>query len=171
MPAHRLTAPIAAHGALVLKLSGGVPAPAPAFTYYAAAGPGSVLAGGAAPRVVNGSVTVVGFVGSGGTLTLTGVDGGAAGGTKLLAVDYINADVTFSNTACSNCRNAFFSVNGGPAVQAQMPLSGQVRLCAFLGTLKKRKDKKSYVVWSRRRAGTSSSQGTASRCRASSPAR
>ena len=127
MPAHRLTAPIAAHGALVLKLTNGVPAPVPTFTHYAAAGPGSVLAGGATPRVVNGTATVVGFVGNGGTLTLTGIDGGSSGGTKLLTVDYINADVTFSNTACSNCRNAFFSVNGGPAVQAQMPLSGQVR--------------------------------------------
>lgn len=166
----------------MLKLSGGVPAPAPAFTYYDAAGPGSVLAGGAAPRVVNGSATVVGFVGSGGTLTLTGVDGGAAGGTKLLAVDYINADVTFSNTACSNCRNAFFSVNGGPAVQAQMPLSGQVRLCAFLGRGAARRRAflslfyfyflcYAHVVWFRCRAGTSFSQGTASRCRASSPAR
>ncbi|KJA23230.1 carbohydrate-binding module family 35 protein [Hypholoma sublateritium FD-334 SS-4] len=128
-----LTAPVAAHGALVLQLTAGVPAPAPAFTYYAAAGPGAVLAGGAAPRVVNGSATVVGFVGNGGTLTLTGVDGGAAGGTKLLAVDYINADVVFSDTACSNCRNAFFSVNGGAAVQAQMPLSGQSWDIVFAG--------------------------------------
>ncbi len=79
MPAHRFTAPIAAHGALVLKLSNGVPAPVPTFTYYAAAGPGSVLAGGATPRVVNGTATVVGFVGNGGTLTLTGIDGGGVG--------------------------------------------------------------------------------------------
>ncbi len=154
MPAHRFTAPIAAHGALVLKLTNGVPAPVPTFTYYAAAGPGSVLAGGATPRVVNGTATVVGFVGNGGTLTLTGIDGGASGGTMLLTVDYINADVTFSNTACSNCRNAFFSVNGGPAVQAQMPLSGQVRdvlgwwrrEASFFFSETKKKEVRSYVI-------------------------
>ncbi|KAJ7617461.1 glycoside hydrolase family 27 protein [Mycena polygramma] len=117
------TATVAAHGSMVLKLTGGVAAASPSFTYYAATS-GS-LAGGAAPRAVNSSVTVVGFVGNGGTLTLSGVDGGTAGGTKLLAFDYINGDVTFSNTACSNCRNTFVSVNGGAAVQVQMPLSAQ----------------------------------------------
>ncbi|KAJ7490446.1 glycoside hydrolase family 27 protein [Mycena latifolia] len=117
------TSTVAAHGALVLKLTGGVAAPAPVFTFYAATS--GTLAGGAASRVVNSSVTVVGFVGSGGTLTLSGVDGGAAGGTRLLAFDYINGDFTFSNTACSNCRNTFVSVNGGTAVQVQMPISGQ----------------------------------------------
>lgn len=63
-----------------------------------------------------------------GTLTFTGVDGGTAGGTKLVSVDYINADFTFFNTDCSNCRNAFVSVNGGTAVQVQFPISGQVRV-------------------------------------------
>ena len=48
------------------------------------------------------------------------------GGSKLISVDYINADVAFTNTACSNCRNAFVSVNGATPVQAQFPLSGQV---------------------------------------------
>lgn len=84
------------------------------------------LTGGASLRVVNSTVTVVGFIGEGGTLTLSGVDGGTAGGTKLLALDYINADFVFSNTDCSNCRNAFISVNGGTAVQVQLPISAQV---------------------------------------------
>jgi alpha-galactosidase len=44
-----------------------------------------------------------------------------------LTIDYINGDFVFSNTDCSNCRNALFSVNGGSPVQAQMPISGQVR--------------------------------------------
>ncbi|EGN98592.1 carbohydrate-binding module family 35 protein [Serpula lacrymans var. lacrymans S7.3] len=61
----------------------------------------------------------------GGTLTFTNVDGGTTGGTKLVSLDYINADYTFTNTACSNCRNAWVSVNGGEAVQVQMPISGQ----------------------------------------------
>lgn len=128
-----MTSSVAAHGTLVLKLTNGIPAPAPVFTYYGAAAPASVLAGGATPRVVNNTIEVVGFVGNGGTLTFTGVDGGSAGGTKLLALDYINGDYTFSNTACSNCRNAFISVNGGAPVQAQMPISAQVSgdvLCA-----------------------------------------
>ncbi|KAJ6504711.1 glycoside hydrolase family 27 protein [Mycena vitilis] len=117
------TATVAAHGSMVLKLTGGVAAAPPKLTYYAATS--GTLAGGAAPRVVNASITVVGNVGNGGTLTLSGVDGGSAGGTKLLAFDYINGDVTFSNTACSNCRNAFVSVNGGTGVQVQMPISAQ----------------------------------------------
>ncbi|CAA7262876.1 unnamed protein product [Cyclocybe aegerita] len=128
------TSTVAAHGSVVLKLSSGVPAPAPTFTFYPAASASNTLAGGANARAVNAStatssttspITVVGFVGNGGTLTFNGVDGGASGGTKLLAFDYINGDYTFGNTACSNCRNAFVSVNGGAAVQVQMPISGQ----------------------------------------------
>ncbi|KAJ7160140.1 glycoside hydrolase family 27 protein [Mycena filopes] len=127
------TATVPAHGSMVLKLTGGVAAPNPTFTFYAATS--GTLAGGAAPRVVNSSVTVVGFVGNGGTLTLSGVDGGTAGGTKLVSFDYINADVTFSNTACSNCRNTMVSVNGGAAVQVQMPLSAQTWDILFSGYL------------------------------------
>lgn len=69
---------------------------------------------------------MVGFVGEGGTLEFTGINGGETGGTLLLSLDYINADVTSTNTACSNCRNAFMSVNGGAAVQVQMPLSSSL---------------------------------------------
>ncbi|KAJ7274098.1 glycoside hydrolase family 27 protein [Mycena rebaudengoi] len=110
-------------GKLTTSSQAEVAVTAPTFTFYAATS--GTLAGGAAARVVNSNVTVVGFVGNGGTLTLSGVDGGTAGGTKLLAFDYINGDFVFSNTACSNCRNTFVSVNGGTAVQVQMPISGQ----------------------------------------------
>jgi len=118
------TTTVAAHGCLVLKLAAGVPAAAPSFTFYSAAAPSNTFAGGAGTRAVN-SITVVGYIGNGGTLTINGVDGGTTGGTKTLSLDYINGDVAFTNTACSNCRNAFISVNGGPAVQVQMPLSAQ----------------------------------------------
>ncbi|KAF8827901.1 hypothetical protein HHX47_DHR4000588 [Lentinula edodes] len=124
-----------AHGSLVLKLSNPVIAPQPTFTFYDAAASGNVLAGGASTRIVNNTITVVGFVGNGGTLEFTGVDGGASGGTKLLSVDYINADFTPTNTDCSNCRNAFMRVNGGTAVQVQMPLSGQSWDILFHGYL------------------------------------
>uniref|UniRef100_A0A8H8CHG9 Alpha-galactosidase n=1 Tax=Psilocybe cubensis TaxID=181762 RepID=A0A8H8CHG9_PSICU len=129
------TATVAAHGSMALKLSNGVRAPAPQFTFYAAAASTNTLAGGASTRVVNGSTTVVGFVGEGGTLTFNNVDGGASGGTKLLSFDYINGDVTFNNNACSNCRNAFVSVNGGTPVQAQMPISAQSWDILFQGYL------------------------------------
>ncbi|KAF5377813.1 hypothetical protein D9615_006674 [Tricholomella constricta] len=119
------TSTVAAHGSVVLKLSGATSVSAPAFTFYDAAASTNTLAGGASTRVVNSSVTVVGFVGNGGTLTINGVDGGASGGTKTLSLDYINGDFTFTNTACSNCRNAFISVNGGNAVQVQLPISAQ----------------------------------------------
>lgn len=118
---------MAAHGSVVLKLTQGVAAPAPQFTFYDAVAPTSTLAGGANTRVVNNTISVAGFVGSGGTLTFTDVDGGS-GGTKTVSVDYINGDFTFTNTDCSNCRNAFFSVNGGTPVEVQMPISAQVRL-------------------------------------------
>ena len=111
---------------MVLKLAKGVQSAAPKFTFYNAAATTNTLSGGANTRVVNGTTTVVGFIGNGGTLTFNNVDGGAAGGTKLLSFDYINGDFTFNNNACSNCRNAFVSVNGGAAVQAQMPISAQV---------------------------------------------
>ncbi|KAF8885702.1 glycoside hydrolase family 27 protein [Gymnopilus junonius] len=119
------TANVGAHGSMALKLDSGVPAPAPTFTFYNAATSNNTLAGGAATRVVNSTITVVGFVGQGGTLTFNNIDGGSSGGTKLLSFDYINADYTFSNTACSNCRYAFVSVNGGTPVEMQMPISGQ----------------------------------------------
>ncbi|KAG6836079.1 hypothetical protein H0H93_011585 [Arthromyces matolae] len=117
---------VAAHGSVVLKLSGATEiASPPSFIFYNAAATSNTLAGGATTRAVNSSVTVVGFIGNGGTLTINNVDGGSSGGTKLLSLDYINADFTMSNTACSNCRNAFISVNGGTAVQVQMPISAQ----------------------------------------------
>ncbi|TFK33044.1 glycoside hydrolase family 27 protein [Crucibulum laeve] len=129
------TATVAAHGSIVLKLSGGVAAPAPTFTFYNAAASTNTLAGGANTRTVSSSVTVVGFVGNGGTLTINNVDGGAAGGTKTLSIDYINGDFVFGNTDCSNCRNAFISVNGGAAVQVQMPISAQSWDILFSGYL------------------------------------
>ncbi len=112
-----------AHGVAVLKVTDGVPVAAPIFTFYQASS--GVLSGGASVRTVNSTVSVVGFVGNGGTLSLQNVDGGVSGGTKLLSIDYINADFVFSNTDCSNCRNALISVNGGAPVTAQMPISGQ----------------------------------------------
>ncbi|KAF8215018.1 glycoside hydrolase family 27 protein [Mycena galopus ATCC 62051] len=127
------TTTVAAHGSIVLKLTGGVPVASPTFTYYAAIS--GTPGGGATPRVVNSTVSVMGFIGEGGTLTFSNVDGGTAGGTKLLAFDYINGDVTFTNTACSNCRNTFVSVNGGTAVQVQMPLSAQSWDILFSGYL------------------------------------
>jgi len=119
------TSAVAAHGSFALKLSNGVKAPTPSFIFYPASSSNTVLAGGAATRVVNNTQTVVGFVGEGGTLTFNNVTGGSTGGTKLVSIDYINADVAFNNVACSNCRNAVISVNGGTAVQVQFPLSGQ----------------------------------------------
>ncbi|GLB38649.1 putative alpha galactosidase A [Lyophyllum shimeji] len=126
---------LAGHGCVVLKLSGATAVAAPAFTYYNAAASTNTLAGGAATRAVNSSLTVVGNIGNGaGTLTITGIDGGA-GGTKTLSLDYINGDFTFSNTACSNCRNAFISVNGGTPLQVQMPISAQSWDILFSGYL------------------------------------
>ncbi|KAL0566544.1 hypothetical protein V5O48_015467 [Marasmius crinis-equi] len=116
------TTTLAGHGSLFLKLTSATTTPAPQFTWYQASS--GTLGGGANTRSVKGS-TIVGNVGNGGTLTLNNVDGGSSGGTKLLAIDYINADYTMTNTACSNCREALFSVNGGTAVRVQMPISGQ----------------------------------------------
>jgi alpha-galactosidase len=117
---------VAAHGSFALKLSSVQAVPVPSFTYYNAAASTNTLSGGANTRTVNSTVTVVGFVGNGaGVLKFNGVDGGS-GGTKLVAFDYIHADWTMSNTACSNCRNAYVSVNGGTAVQVQFPISGMV---------------------------------------------
>nr|GAT53645.1 predicted protein [Mycena chlorophos] len=127
------TSTVAAHGVVMLKLTNAVKATPPVFTYYAATS--GTLGGPAATREVNSSVTVVGYVGEGGTLTFSNVDGGTAGGTKLLSFDYINGDYTFSNTACSNCRNAYVSVNGGTAVQVQMPISSQDWNTLFQGYL------------------------------------
>lgn len=125
------TTSVPAHGILALKLSDTTPASAPTFTYYDAASSSSILTGAAAVHTVNSSVSVVGFIGdNAGTLTITGVDGGSSGGSKLVSVDYINADWTMTNTACSNCRIAYFSVNGGTPVAVQMPLSGMVRAAA-----------------------------------------
>ena len=122
------TSTVPAHGVLALKLTQTKPASGRTFTYYNAAASSSILSGAAATRAVNSSVSVVGFIGqNAGTLTITGVDGGSSGGSKLVSVDYINADWTMSNTACSNCRFAYLSVNGGTPVVVQMPLSGMVR--------------------------------------------
>jgi alpha-galactosidase len=117
------------HGITVLKLSGITLAQIPSFEFYNAASSQNTLIGGASIRNVTSSISVVGFIGNGGQLVFENVDGGSAGGTKLVSIDYINADFVFSNTACSNCRNAFISVNGGTPVEVQMPISGQV--CDF----------------------------------------
>lgn len=117
------TSTVAAHGCIVLKLTNAVSSGGHSFTYYNAAS--GTISGGANTRSVAG-VTVVGYVGNGGTITLNNVDGGSNGGTKLLSFDYINGDHTFSNSAtCSNCRYAYVSVNGGTAVQMNMPISAQ----------------------------------------------
>jgi len=131
----RFPAAVAAHGSLALKLTKGALVPNFSFTFYPASSSSIILGGGASTRVVNNTALVVGFVGQGGTLTFTNVTGGATGGTKLVSIDYINADVAFNNNACSNCRNAFISVNGGTPVQAQFPLSGQVRFISFENVL------------------------------------
>lgn len=130
----RHTAVLEPHGIMVLKLSGTLTvAPQPSFQFYNAASSKNTLTGGANIRAVTSSVSVVGFIGNGGKLVFNEVDGGSLGGTKLVSIDYINADFVFSNTACSNCRNAFISVNGGTPVQAQMPISGQVgKVLVFL---------------------------------------
>ncbi|KAF4577242.1 hypothetical protein EYR36_005229 [Pleurotus pulmonarius] len=131
--ANSFAATVAAHGVVVLKVTDGVAATAPIFTFYQASS--GVLTGGASVRTVNSTVSAVGFVGNGGTLSLQNVDGGVSGGTKLLSIDYINADFVFSNTDCSNCRNTLISVNGGAPVTAQMPISGQSWDIRFSGYL------------------------------------
>jgi alpha-galactosidase len=126
---YRFTRTVNAHGSIVLKLSGTTAAAPVSFTYYNAAATGNVLSNGAATRAVNSTATVVGFIGGStdGTLVIKGVDGGTNGGSKLTSIDFINGDYTQSDsTACPNCRVAFFSVNGGPSVGAQMPISGMV---------------------------------------------
>ncbi|KAI3618004.1 glycoside hydrolase family 27 protein [Moniliophthora roreri] len=116
------------HGSFMLKLTSGTPVPPPEFTFYDASS--GDLSGGANTRSVNDTI-VVGFVGNGGKITLNNVDGGSEGGTKLLALDYINAEFTMTNTACPNCREAILRVNGGEEARAQMPISGQSWDIAF----------------------------------------
>ncbi|KAK7018036.1 hypothetical protein VNI00_018432 [Paramarasmius palmivorus] len=123
---------LAGHGSMLLKLSSGSTVSPPDFTFYPASS--GTLSGGANTRDVNGT-TIVGFIGNGGKLTLDNLDGGSSGGTKLLAIDYINAEWTMSNTACSNCRQAMLRVNGGEEVRVQMPLSGQSWDIVFQGYL------------------------------------
>lgn len=98
------------------------------YTTYLAAASSNTLTGGATPRALNGSASVVGNIGYSGTLAFMSVDGGASGGMKVLSLSYVNADYTFSNTNCSNCRRAEVSVNEGTPVAVEMPISGQVRV-------------------------------------------
>lgn len=108
-----------------MKLSDGVSAEPPSFAFYDAA-TGATLSGDAVVRNVNASVSVVGQIGYGSSITFTNLDAGNGGG-KLVAIDYINADYTFSGDVdCPNCRYAYASVNGGEAVRFQLPISGQV---------------------------------------------
>jgi len=125
LTSHSYAAHVEAHGPLVLKLSNGAPAGPPSFTYYNSAS--ARLSGGAAIRNVNASVSVVGQVGQGSSVTFTGLNAGSVGGGKLLAIDYINADYTFSgDVSCPNCRYAYARVNGGKSIRIQLPISGQV---------------------------------------------
>lgn len=129
------TALVDAHGALVYKLSNGVQAVPCQYTTYLATTPPNLLKGGATPRALNNSASVVSNIGHGGTLTFVGVDGGTRGGTKLLSFSYSNADYTFYNTDCSNCRRAEVSVNRGTPVVVEMPISGQVRVVTEFGLI------------------------------------
>lgn len=118
----RYTTNVAAHGPIVLKLVDGISVDPPSFTYYE--GSTATLAGGTDTRVVNATVTVVGHVGHEGSVTFENVDGGSDGGSKLLAIDYINADYVFSGG--ENYRSAYISVNGEDPTVIEMPISGQV---------------------------------------------
>ncbi|KAG9310120.1 glycoside hydrolase family 27 protein [Chiua virens] len=100
------TATVDAHGALIYNLRDGVQAVPPQFTTYLASAASNTLTGAASLRSLNASAAVVGYIGYGSTLTFTGVDGGTSGGTKLLSLTYANADYTFYNSDCSNCRRA-----------------------------------------------------------------
>lgn len=112
---------------MVLKLTSITAVSPPSFTYYPVAS--GTLTGAAVTSVINSTVTVVGYIGNNaGTVTINGITAKSSG-TKLVSVDYINADFTMTNTACSNCRNAYFSVNGGTPILQQFPLSGQVSKC------------------------------------------
>lgn len=123
------TVSVDAHGALIYKLSNGTLVAPYQFTTYLANASRNVLAGGATTRPLSDNSIVVGDLGYAGTLTFVDVDGGENGGTKLLSLSYVNADYTFSNSNCSNCRRAEMSMNGGTPVVVEMPLSGQVRVC------------------------------------------
>ncbi|KAF9029907.1 glycoside hydrolase family 27 protein [Hymenopellis radicata] len=128
------TARAAAHGSFVLKLTNQIASSPPSFTYYEAAAASSVLEGGAVRRTINSSTTVVGSLGDGASVTLTGISV-AEGGKKLLAIEYTNGDYTFGNDGCPNCRNAYVSVNDGEDVWAQMPIAAQNWDVVFKGFL------------------------------------
>lgn len=130
------TASIEAHGALVYQFSNVKQTVPYQFTTYLAIASSNVLAGGATLRAINSTANVIGYIGHGGTLTFINVDGGTHGGMKLLSLAYVNADYTFSNTDCSNCRRAHVSVNGRTPVVVEMPISGQVCVMArVVGTM------------------------------------
>ncbi|KAF8906165.1 glycoside hydrolase family 27 protein [Mucidula mucida] len=122
----RYTARAAAHGSFVLKLTNQITSSPRTFTYYDAAASSSILQGGAVRRTINSTTIVVGSLGDGASVTLTGISV-VEGGTKLLAIEYTNGDYTFGNDGCPNCGNAYVSVNGGEEVWAQMPIAAQVR--------------------------------------------
>jgi len=83
IPFARYTSNVDAHGVIVLKLSNSTLISPPSFTVYNAAAPENTLAGGASVRVISSSISVVGFIGNGGTLTFNNIDGGESG-TKLV---------------------------------------------------------------------------------------
>jgi len=124
---------VAAHGVVVLKLSGAVTVTAPSFTQYPASG--FTLAGGATLSTVN-STSVAGYIGQGGTATVKNVNGGN-GGTQLVSFDYIDADFIFAGsekqTNYPNSRLGYVSVNGGTPVKISFPISGQSWTIQYTG--------------------------------------
>ena len=90
------------------------------FKFYHADASYNIRTGRASVREVYPGCNVVGWIGSdNSTLTLTNIDGGTTGGTRMVQVHYICAGGT---------RDAWFSVNGGPAKKFTLPSTGKVRI-------------------------------------------
>lgn len=96
----------------------------PKFKFYHADASYNIRTGRATIREVYPGCHVVGWIGmENSTLTFTNIDGGQSGGTRLVQIHYICA---------GGSRDAYLSVNGGPATKMTLPPTGKVNLIAII---------------------------------------
>jgi alpha-galactosidase len=113
---------VGAHGSVPLRLSNIQRASQAQPTVRWVEAESGTLGGGASVASCSGCSggKKAGYVGSGGTLTLSGLS--ATTTTSVVLFDYVNCDIGYGGGV--NARTATVSVNGGQGVQVSFPISG-----------------------------------------------
>lgn len=120
---------VGGHANLFLKLNETTPAPEKLWNNYPISDTNKAhLMGLATTRTILGNIIVACQIAHNddGAVQWVGIDGGEKGGTILVSIDYINAELNPTSKDCPSCRLAHIQVNEAEKVRVEFPLSGDV---------------------------------------------